>query len=383
MTQTAVVQCRVAKLTNRHRSCVASETVDAILKIGKGFLSLPCRTLIDSAIKSCLSSVHHSDPTSLLGQARVKALFLKLGASTLLTPWPDGSMSVLLPDVRRAARRSSLDRNKSVAVEASLCLQVCESFVTPRAPPLTLVMREQSSKPNRAVQIEDAETLIAKVQSASNSLTEKRKQTNEEEEARKQQKRRKRESTTTKRRPSSGEAEVTHEVEDSGPTAKGKETATVMGSTEKQVESKELVSSQEMLRSSVSGVTTDEPENKRSNATSAEDRAAQVDKSLRLGEGQRTGVVRNEDKTSATRTIPKPDSTSEVPQQADKSQAPVNTDDETSNHKEVAIKPVTAGHTSHSQRNKDQDMPSENEASDEDDFVIPNIVDVGPDDDDA
>ena len=109
-----------------------------------GFMSIACRSLIESAILTALSGIcrSHPSPYDVLSCCQVKVSFLRLGSACALTPWKDGASSSLVIDgLALAASTLRNDSEPSVVIAATSALNICDTVNVPRAPPLLLVTR--------------------------------------------------------------------------------------------------------------------------------------------------------------------------------------------------------------------------------------------------
>jgi hypothetical protein len=119
-------------------------TLSSILAQGGTFLPLSSRSLIDSAIQSCLDIFRNRQIGTMFESSDVNISFLKLISACLVTPWPDGSMTNLLEEIRHAAKSLLTSPNVSVESEAKMCLLIVYSIQTQRAPPLVMLDRSST-----------------------------------------------------------------------------------------------------------------------------------------------------------------------------------------------------------------------------------------------
>ena len=75
----------------------------------------------------------------------VKASLLKLGISSIVTPWPDGAASGLVQG-RQACFILRFDHDSNVSAIAYFAIGSCNMAVTPLAPPLVIVTRLNESE---------------------------------------------------------------------------------------------------------------------------------------------------------------------------------------------------------------------------------------------
>ena len=121
-----------------------------------GFMSIACRSLIESAILTALSGIcrSHPSPYDVLSCCQVKVSFLRLGSACALTPWKDGASSSLLTDgLARAASTLRNDSEPSVVIAATSALNVCDTINVPRAPPLLFVTRTTTVGADKSSQL--------------------------------------------------------------------------------------------------------------------------------------------------------------------------------------------------------------------------------------
>ena len=139
----------------------ALNALSTVLITGGGYLSLASRSLIDSIALTCLSSVSAKSSSRVATWPPVKIEILKLGSSCLCTPWPDGAMSSIMSDLRKAAKACTRDRDSVVASEGAACLRLCDALSMPRVPALLIVTNREHCH-----ETQTAASLIENIKSA-------------------------------------------------------------------------------------------------------------------------------------------------------------------------------------------------------------------------
>ena len=100
-----------------------------------GFMALPVRCLLDSIAASCLYTIVSGADGPIIADSSVKVAALELGSACLSSPWPIGTSSSIMEQLRRSAQHCQmLDTNTSVAAAAAL--RLCDIVATPRVPAL-------------------------------------------------------------------------------------------------------------------------------------------------------------------------------------------------------------------------------------------------------
>lgn len=130
--------------TQQQRIELLSKCFDCLsitLSVCGGFLSIENRELIESI---CSRSLTDFD-MNFNECAPIKLSILKLGASCMSTPWPDGASSGLTQSLLQYAMPMRYDRDTTVSSMAFTTVGVCNLSLSPRAPPLTIISRAKES----------------------------------------------------------------------------------------------------------------------------------------------------------------------------------------------------------------------------------------------
>jgi len=132
--------------TGDGRAHLVSTCVDALdicLTSSGGFLPLPSREMVESICLTCLNYLngYRSNGLILFSYTDIKTSVLRLGLSCVCIPWSDGGASTLGGMLQQISSVLKFDRDETVAALASSAWRICNSKLTPRAPPLFLVTR--------------------------------------------------------------------------------------------------------------------------------------------------------------------------------------------------------------------------------------------------
>lgn len=134
-------------------------------------MSFSTRSLIDSAIKSCLEEQVGRSSHIVFSSSPVKTACLKLVSTCVVTPWPDGATTSLLDLIRDFAQQVASDVDGDVAMQARACLQLIRTMNTPRAPPLLFVTRSSAEKSTNSQ--DDAATVVERLQAVQEAIKRK------------------------------------------------------------------------------------------------------------------------------------------------------------------------------------------------------------------
>ena len=130
--------------TQQQRIELLSKCFDCLsitLSVCGGFLSIENRELIESICSRSLTDLDMNFNECAL----IKISILKLGASCMSTPWPDGAASGLTQSLLQYAMPMRYDRDTTVSSMAFTTVGVCNLTLTPRAPPLIIISRAKES----------------------------------------------------------------------------------------------------------------------------------------------------------------------------------------------------------------------------------------------
>ena len=139
---------------------------------GGGYLPFATRSLIDSILSTCISSIRPESGSQIASWPPVQTGTIKLGMACLCTPWPDGAMSAILDELKVIARIYSRDCESMVAMTANICVRLCDALSTPRAPALDIVTRASISNGKRSLgqDTTSAASMIADLNSAQEEM---------------------------------------------------------------------------------------------------------------------------------------------------------------------------------------------------------------------
>lgn len=99
--------------------------------------------MVESICLTCLNYLngYRSNGLILFSYTDIKTSVLRLGLSCVCIPWSDGGASTLGGMLQQISSVLKFDRDETVAALASSAWCICNSKLTPRAPPLFLVTR--------------------------------------------------------------------------------------------------------------------------------------------------------------------------------------------------------------------------------------------------
>ena len=101
--------------------------------------------MIESLASTCLGHIcSDSNGSIYCNNSTTKASILRFGISCVSAPCSDGSASTITGIVRQTASYMRFDRDYSVSSMAFTALNICDSMVTFRAPPLVIVKRDKN-----------------------------------------------------------------------------------------------------------------------------------------------------------------------------------------------------------------------------------------------
>jgi hypothetical protein len=130
--------------TQQQRIELLSKCFDCLsitLSVCGGFLSIENRELIESICSRSLTDFDMNFNECAL----IKISILKLGASCMSSPWPDGAASGLTQSLLQYAMPMRYDRDTTVSSMAFTTVGVCNLTLSPRAPPLIIISRAKES----------------------------------------------------------------------------------------------------------------------------------------------------------------------------------------------------------------------------------------------
>lgn len=116
-------------------SMVALQSLETILVSCGGFMPLAIRALVDSIAAACLQTVVASEQSPVAENSSIKVAVLQLGSACLASPWPIGSSSSILGQLRRCAQQCRMG-NTNTSIAATTALRLCDAMATPRVPAL-------------------------------------------------------------------------------------------------------------------------------------------------------------------------------------------------------------------------------------------------------
>lgn len=120
---------------------VAANCLETSLLSCGGFMPIGVRALLDSVAETGLKSIGSAD--RIAADPFVQIAILGLACACLTTPWPDGTASSLSAELRSSCYRC-ISGHFDVRARAIAALQLCDSFATPRVPPLHTVIHQQA-----------------------------------------------------------------------------------------------------------------------------------------------------------------------------------------------------------------------------------------------
>mmetsp|Transcript_4967 Transcript_4967/g.6419 ORF Transcript_4967/g.6419 Transcript_4967/m.6419 type:complete len:947 (+) Transcript_4967:38-2878(+) len=124
---------------------ICIDTLSTCLVIFGGYMPLQHREMVESLTLQCLENIRYQRIASFFCNYKGSTIsILKLGMNCASTPWPDGGASTIIDLLRSTAFELRFDRDMNVSSTAYTALNMCNSLLAPRSPPLVIVTRDKT-----------------------------------------------------------------------------------------------------------------------------------------------------------------------------------------------------------------------------------------------